>query len=72
MKVGKVTHSLNVGGNDQLEIYNYPGGYAQRFDGITQAGAPRPQDLSNIYPDGARTVRIRMQQEEVASLESKA
>ena len=37
--VGEVTHKLNVGGNDQLEIYDYPGGYAQRFDGIDRNGA---------------------------------
>jgi type VI secretion system secreted protein VgrG len=66
--VGKVTHKLNVGGNDQLEIYEYPGGYAQRFDGISQAGAPQPQDLKNIFPDRARTVRVRMEQEEVQSI----
>ena len=67
--VGKVTHKLNVGGNDQLEIYQYPGGYAQRFDGINKGGAPQPQDLSNIFPDRARTVRIRMEQEEVQSID---
>ncbi|MBV8226626.1 MAG: hypothetical protein JO232_15715 [Verrucomicrobia bacterium] len=43
--VGEVTHKLNVGGNDKLEIYDYPGGYAQRFDGIDHNGAARPQDL---------------------------
>jgi type VI secretion system secreted protein VgrG len=26
-QVGKVTHRLKVGGNDQFEIYDYPGGY---------------------------------------------
>jgi type VI secretion system secreted protein VgrG len=67
--VGKVTHKLQVGGNDQLEIYEYPGGYAQRFDGISQAGAPQPLDLNNIFPDRTRTVRIRMEQEEVQSID---
>ena len=43
--VGEVTHKLSVGGNDKLEIYDYPGGYAQRFDGIDHNGAARPQDL---------------------------
>jgi hypothetical protein len=67
--VGKVTHKLLVGGNDQLEIYQYPGGYAQRFDGINRAGAPQPQDINNIFPDRARTVRIRMEQEEVQAID---
>jgi type VI secretion system secreted protein VgrG len=66
---GKVTHKLNVGGNDQLEIYDYPGGYAQRFDGVDRSGAPRPQDLKRIYEDRDRTVKVRMEQEAVAALE---
>jgi len=67
--VGKVTHKLNVGGNDQLEIYDYPGGYAQRFDGIDPNGAPRPRDLKRIFEDRDRTVRLRMEQEDVGCLE---
>jgi type VI secretion system secreted protein VgrG len=66
---GKVTHNLHVGGNDKLEIYEYPGGYAQRFDGINKGGAPQPHDLTNIFPDRARTVRIRMEQEEVQAID---
>lgn len=66
---GKVTHKLSVGGNDQLEIYEYPGGYAQRFDGVDRSGAPRPQDLKRIYEDRDRTVKVRMEQEAVAALE---
>ncbi len=66
--VGKITHKLNVGGNDQLEIYDYPGGYAQRFDGIDPNGGPRPQDLKDVFRDSERTTRIRMEQEEARSL----
>jgi type VI secretion system secreted protein VgrG len=67
--VGEVTHKLSVGGNEQLEIYDYPGGYAQRFDGIDRNGGVRPQDLKNIFPDSERAVKVRMEQEEAASLE---
>jgi type VI secretion system secreted protein VgrG len=67
--VGEVTHKLKVGGNDQLEIYDYPGGYAQRFDGIDRNGEPRPQDLQCIFRDNQRTARVRMEQEDAASLE---
>ena len=67
--VGKVTHKLSVGGNDQLEIYDFPGGYAQRFDGIDSNGAPRPRDLKLIFEDRDRTVRVRMEQEDVACLD---
>jgi type VI secretion system secreted protein VgrG len=67
--VGEVTHKVSIGGNDQLEIYDYPGGYAQRFDGIDRNGGVRPQDLKNIFPDSERTVKVRMEEEEAASLE---
>jgi type VI secretion system secreted protein VgrG len=67
--VGKVTHKLQVGGNDQLEIYDFPGAYAQRFDGIDHHGAPRRQDLQEIFRDKERTVKLRMEQEQALSLE---
>ncbi len=65
---GKVTHKLHVGGNDHLEVYDYPGGYAQRFDGVDRGGTPQPQTLKDVIKDGERTVRIRMEQEEVEGL----
>jgi type VI secretion system secreted protein VgrG len=58
-----VTHKLLVGGNDTLEQYDYPGGYAQRFDGIAPGGGDRAADLGKIAEDGTRTVRIRAQEE---------
>ena len=54
--VGTVTHKLKVGGNDQLEIYDYPGGYAQRFDGVGAGGGDQPADLQKIFQDNIRTV----------------
>ncbi len=69
LKVGKVTHKLDLASEHQLEIYDYPGGYAQRFDGVDSGGVPRPQNLRTIFEDRQRTVRIRMEQEEAGSLE---
>lgn len=66
--VGKVTHKLKVGGNDQLEIYDFPGEYAQRFDGVDRGGGDRPADVQNIFEDGRRTVGIRMQEETAPSV----
>jgi type VI secretion system secreted protein VgrG len=39
-QVGKITHRLKVGGNDQFEIYDYPGGYGmcQQDKGTVRAG----------------------------------
>jgi type VI secretion system secreted protein VgrG len=32
-QVGRVTHKLKVAGNDQFEVYDYPGGYTKSADG---------------------------------------
>jgi type VI secretion system secreted protein VgrG len=66
--VGEETHKLKVGDNGQMEIYDYPGEYAQRFDGIDKGGGEKPADIEKIFEDNARTTGIRMQQEAVGSL----
>ncbi len=67
-QAGKVVHKLKVGGNDAFEIYDYPGAYAQRFDGVTPGGGDRSSDLQKIFDDNTRTVGIRMQQEALPGL----
>src|SRR5215471_9916624 len=66
--LGKVTHKLKVGGNDKLELYDYPGEYAQRFDGVNKGGGDQPAELQKIFTDNKRTVEIRMQEEALGSL----
>ena len=66
--VGEVTHKLSVGGNEHLEIYDFPGGYAQRFDGVDRNGVVRPQDLKEIFPESERTAKVRMEGEEAVSV----
>jgi len=66
--VGKVTHKPKGGGNDKLEVYDYPGEYAQRFDGVDRGGGDRAADLKKIFEDNKRTVDIRMEQETVPGL----
>lgn len=65
---GKVTHKLKVAGNDKLELYDFPGEYAQRFDGIDRSGGEQASELQKIFQDNKRTVEIRMQEEAVAGL----
>ncbi len=67
---GTVTHQLKVGGNDKLELYDYPGEYAQRFDGVNAGGGDRAADVQKIFEDNRRTVAIRMQQETLPGLRS--
>lgn len=66
--VGQVPHKLKVAGNDRLEIYEWPGEYAQRYDGVDRGGGDRPADVQKIFEDNKRTVEIRMQQEALPSL----
>ncbi len=60
--VGTVTHSLKTN-NGELEQYDYPGAYAQRFDGVNPGGGDRAADVEKIFKDNLRTAEIRMQQE---------
>lgn len=49
--------SIKAGGNDKLELYDYPGRYAHRYT--------KPDErLDQVEQDGARIVKLRMQIEE--------
>ncbi|MEO6811369.1 MAG: type VI secretion system tip protein TssI/VgrG [Isosphaeraceae bacterium] len=69
VQVGTVNHKLKIGANEKLELYDYPGEYAQRFDGIDSGGGAQPADLQKIFDDNARTVGLRMQSEAMPGLE---
>jgi type VI secretion system secreted protein VgrG len=66
--VGQVSHQLNVDNNEKLELYDYPGEYAQRYDGVDPGGGDRPADLQHIFEDNRRTVGLRMQEEAAPGL----
>ena len=53
-----VTHVLRTAAGDALEIYDYPGGYAERFDGIDPGGGDQPGELQKLFRSrGARQRR---------------
>jgi type VI secretion system secreted protein VgrG len=68
VQAGRVGHKLKVAGNDRLEIYDYPGEYAQRFDGVDRGGGERSSDLQKIFEDNRRTADIRIQEEAFPAL----
>jgi type VI secretion system secreted protein VgrG len=68
VQVGKESHNLRLAGTEKLEIYDFPGEYAQRFDGINRSGGEQPIELQKIFRDSQRTAGIRMQQEEMPAL----
>jgi type VI secretion system secreted protein VgrG len=65
---GKSSHKLKLGANAKLELYDFPGAYAQRFDGIQPGGGDRPADIQKIFQDNARTAELRMQEQAAASV----
>ena len=68
VQVGTVNHKLKVAGNDSFELYDFPGGYAKRFDGVAPGGGDRASDIQNIFQDNERTAALRMQQETAAAI----
>ena len=68
VRAGSVSHQLKVQAVDPLEIYDFPGGYALRFDGISPGGGEQPDRLQKILEDNKRTVKLRMEAEALQSL----
>jgi type VI secretion system secreted protein VgrG len=56
---------FNIGGNQNLEHYDYPGIYAQRFDGIDKMGGEQPDKLQKVFEDRQRVAEIRQQEIDV-------
>ncbi|MCM3875001.1 MAG: type VI secretion system tip protein VgrG [Thermoanaerobaculia bacterium] len=65
---GKSSHKLKLGANAPLELYDFPGAYAQRFDGINKGGGEQPAEIQKIFQDNTRTAEVRMQSEAAASV----
>lgn len=53
---------FNVGGNNELEVYEYPAGYARKYDGIDKGGSKQESELEKVYEDNRRTAGLRMQE----------
>lgn len=65
VQIGQVLHRLKSPVNSNLEIYDWPGEYAKRFDGIDAAGNERPEELTKLSVDNLRLVQARMEAETV-------
>ncbi|QGJ71668.1 Type VI secretion system tip protein VgrG [Planctomycetales bacterium 10988] len=59
--VGEITHKLTGIGNDALEVYDYPGSFAKRFDGIDPGGGEQAAELGKIPTAGTGKVKIHME-----------
>lgn len=52
---------FSVGGNQELESYDFPAGYARKYDGISKDGGEQPAELQKIFEDNWKTAEVRMQ-----------
>ncbi len=52
---------FTVGDNQKLEMYDFPGGYANNYDGIEKGGGESAGDLQKIYPDRQNTAKVLME-----------
>jgi type VI secretion system secreted protein VgrG len=68
VQAGAVTHALHVGGSDQLQLCDYPGGYACRVDAVGPSGNDQSGQVSEVFSDNQRTAGIRMEEAAAAAL----
>jgi type VI secretion system secreted protein VgrG len=48
---------FTFGDNKKLELYDFPGGYARKYDGIDKGGSEQSGELTHIFDDREATVR---------------
>lgn len=49
-----------AGNNTVLEAYDFPGGYARKYDGVDPGGGDRAADLNKIFDDNKHAVAVTM------------
>ncbi|MBS1792235.1 MAG: type VI secretion system tip protein VgrG [Acidobacteria bacterium] len=54
--------SLFLNGNRELEVYEFPAGYARKLDGIAAGGGEQSDKLQKIFEDREHTAKVRMQE----------
>jgi type VI secretion system secreted protein VgrG len=52
---------FTFGDNQKLEKYDYPGGYARKYDGIDKGGGEQAGELNKVFNDRQSTVKKMME-----------
>jgi type VI secretion system secreted protein VgrG len=52
---------FSIADSQKLEVYDYPGGYARKYDGINNGGGEQAGELQKVFPDRERTVKNLME-----------
>lgn len=56
----EILSAIDVGGNQELEVYTFPSGYARKYDGIDKSGGEQPANLNDVFPDIDKTAKNRL------------
>ena len=51
---------FSFGDSQKLELYDYPGGYARKYDGIDKGGGEQSGELNKVFNDRQSTVKKMM------------
>lgn len=49
-------------GNRDMEIYDFPAGYARKYDSVSSGGSEDANDLQNVFSDTGKTAKTRMEE----------
>ena len=52
---------FSFGDSQKLEKYDYPGGYAEKYDGIDKSGGEQSGELNKVFNDREKTVKKMME-----------
>jgi type VI secretion system secreted protein VgrG len=52
---------FDAGKNRDLEHYDFPGGYAKKYDGVDKTGGDQSSNLQNIFTDRQKTAQTEME-----------
>lgn len=66
--VGSDAHRLDIGGNKDLEIFQFTGGYGGRYDAVDVIGSENEEQLQHLFEDNRKFARLRMEREASQSL----
>src|SRR5262249_26784041 len=63
VSVGTTDHQLRqkhvIDKTEMLETFDYPGGYAHHFDGVSRGGGNQEKDLERVFGAADRSARLR-------------
>ncbi|MBL8866595.1 MAG: type VI secretion system tip protein VgrG [Planctomycetia bacterium] len=69
LTVGQASHRLASGPIPSLEVYEYPGDYARRFDAVDFGGGAQPASLRTMTEENRRLAKVRAQERAVPAIE---